>query len=502
MSIRLRLTLLYSAILALTLLLFCTVLYVAQSRSTLALVEHDLEKSARGMAMNWARMQHDSAWGGPLPPAVRREGPEGDQAREAIQPLMEEHRPRDTVRMLDAQGQLLFTPFYFSGDSTEEENDVLPISEEGLSRLQNGEIWIEFAQDEEGRVLVYNQPVTLNDGEVSSIVQVARSLADRDRSLRSLGIALLGGSALTTLIAFGVGWTLSGVTLRPIHRLTQTAREIGEARDFSSRVQHPGPDDELGRLATTFNEMLERLEDTYQQLAHALQVQRDFVADVSHELRTPLTTIRGNLALLQREPPLPADDQKDILNDLISETERLIRLVTDLLALARADAGKKFELGPVEVRSLAEDVCRQAHLLSPDREIHCDGASGLTAHANADVLRQVLLILLDNAVKHAHGPVEVLLGEDDTDVVICVQDHGPGVSPELQDRIFDRFYRGDTSRTTPGFGLGLAIARALTEAQHGNIAIESQMGKGCAFFVKLPRDGGEGGASFKLQVES
>lgn len=488
MSIRLRLTLLYSAILALTLLIFCTVLYVAQSRSTLALIERDLEKAANPMAMGLARAQGDFAWGGPLPSVARREGPEGDQAREAIQPLMQERRPRDTVRILDVQGHLLFTPFDAHG-SVEEEEDVLPISEEGLSCLQNGEVWIEISQDEEGRVLVYNHPVMLNDSEVSSIVQMSRSLADRDRSLRSLGITLLGGSVLTTLIAFGVGWTLSGITLRPIQRITQTAREIGEARDFSSRVQHIGPDDELGHLATTFNAMLERLEDTYQQLAHALQVQRDFVADVSHELRTPLTTIRGNLALLQREPPLPAADQKDILNDLISETERLIRLVTDLLALARADAGKNFELSPVEARSLAEDVCRQARLLSPDREINCAGAANLTAYANADVLRQVLLILLDNAVKHAHGPVDVLLGEDDTCVVVCVQDHGPGVSPEMQDRIFDRFYRGDISRTTPGFGLGLAIARALTEAQHGSIAVESEMGKGCAFFVKLPRDG-------------
>lgn len=486
MSIRLRLTLLYSVILAFTLLVFSTTLYVAQSRSTLELVKSDLEKAANPMAMGWARVQRDFAWGGPLPSVARREGPEGEQARQAFQPLMQERRSRDTLCILDAQGQP-FTP----PDAAEAmvEEAALPISEEGLAHLQNNEVWIEISQDAEGRLLVYNHPVTLNTGEVIGIVQMARSLADRDRSLRSLGITLLGGSALITLIAFGVGWTLSGITLHPIQRITQTAREIGEARDFSSRVQHIGPDDELGRLATTFNAMLERLEDTYQQLAHALQVQRDFVADVSHELRTPLTTIRGNLALLQREPPLPLIEQRDILNDLSGETERLIRLVTDLLALARADAVKKFELGPVEVRSLAEDVCRQARLLSPDREIRCDGASSLSAHANADVLRQVLLILLDNAVKHAHGPVEVLLGEDDTGIVVCVQDHGPGVSPEMQDRMFDRFYRGDTSRTTPGFGLGLAIARALTEAQHGSIAVESQMGKGSAFFVKLPRLG-------------
>jgi signal transduction histidine kinase len=290
---------------------------------------------------------------------------------------------------------------------------------------------------------------------------------------------------LTTLIAFGVGWTLSGVTLRPIHRITQTAREIGEARDFSSRVEHPGPNDELGRLATTFNEMLAQLQHGYQQVTHALQVQRDFVADVSHELRTPLTTIRGNLALLQHDPPLPQDEQDDILDDLIGESERLSRLVIDLLTLARADAGRQLELAPTDVNSIINEVCRQVRLLSPEREIVCESALSITALANEDALKQVLLILLDNAVKHTQGPIHIELNASDDDIAICVQDEGPGISEELQQRIFDRFYRGDTSRSTPGFGLGLSIAQALIEAQKGSLEVMSQVGKGSTFAVRL-----------------
>jgi len=360
----------------------------------------------------------------------------------------------------------------------------LSLSEEGLTHLKNGETWEEIARDEEGRLFIHNQPLIINN-EVAGIVQLARSLADRDRSLRSLGITLLAGSALTTLIAFGIGWTLSGVTLRPIHRITETARQIGESRDFSSRVQHSGPHDELGRLATTFNAMLERLQDAYQQVARALQVQRDFVADVSHELRTPLTTIRGNLALLQRRPPIPQTEQDDILDDLIDESERLSRLVTDLLTLARADASRKLELEPVTLAPLVDDVCRQARLLAPERDITCTGTDNLIVQANEDALKQVLLILVDNAIKHAKGPIRVKTDASDSQVIVHVRDSGPGLSPTMQQRLFDRFQRGNAARSTPGFGLGLSIARALIESQRGTISVESTPGAGSVFTITL-----------------
>lgn len=477
MSIRLRLTLLYSAILALTLVIFSVALYAAQAQYTLNLVRNDLEKAAEPIINGLAHAQRDFGWPMPIPWIAQREGPEGDQAREVIQPLVRERRPRDLVRILDAEGNVLNLPMF-------SETANLSLSEEGLTHLKNGETWEEITRDEEGRLFIHNQPLIINN-EVVSIVQLARSLADRDRSLRSLGITLLAGSALTTLIAFGIGWTLSGVTLRPIHRITETARQIGESRDFSSRVQHSGPHDELGRLATTFNAMLERLQDAYQQVAHALQVQRDFVADVSHELRTPLTTIRGNLALLQRRPPIPQTEQDDILDDLIDESERLSRLVTDLLTLARADASRKLELEPVILAPLVDDVCRQARLLAPERDITCTGTDDLIVQANEDALKQVLLILVDNAIKHAKGPIRVNIDASDSQVIVQVQDSGPGLSPTMQQRLFDRFQRGDAARSTPGFGLGLSIARALIESQQGTIGVESTPGAGSAFTITL-----------------
>ncbi len=508
MSIRLRLTLLYSTILALTLVVFSAGLYVVQARNTLAIMERDLQANAGQLVLAWARFHSDWRRVAPRPAP---DATYGDQAQQVLQPLVKNEIARDVVHILDVEGNPLALEM-------NEASDPLPISNEGLTELQTGQSWMEISEGEESRWLIYNLPViaevdTLfsSESSVVGIVQLARPLADRDRSLRSMGITLIVGSLSTTVIAFGVGWLLAGTTLRPIQRITETALAIGESQDFASRVVHKGPNDELGRLATTFNGMLGRLQSAYQQLAHALEVQRDFVADVSHELRTPLTTIRGNLALLRREPPLPRDEQGEILDDLMGESERLTRLVTDLLTLARADAGHQLPVAPVLVDAIVDDVCRQTRLLAPGREVLCsicadlqgescamdvseveasateDASAGLFALANGDGLKQLLLILADNAAKHGEGTIRITACQDDHHVVLSVQDSGPGMSEDLRARAFDRFYRGDVSRSTPGFGLGLSIARTLTEVQQGTLTMESQLGVGTTFTVRLPR---------------
>jgi signal transduction histidine kinase len=472
-SIRLRLTLLYSVILALTLILFSSLLYAAHARSTMAIVERDLEENAAKVVLAWIRFHRDWNRSPLTDPSYATE------AQRALQPLVREEIPRDAVHILDAHGDPLALPI-------NEQTSRLPISDEGMGQLQAGHAWQEIAQGKNARWLAFNIPVITEESDVIGIVQIARSLADRDRSLKSLGLTLMIGSAAATVLAFGIGWFLAGTTLRPIQRITQTAQAIGESRDFSSRVTYQGPPDELGRLAMTFNAMLARLEDAYQQVAHALKVQRDFVADVSHELRTPLTTIRGNLALLQRDPPLPDEDRVDILEDLTEESGRLTRLVTDLLTLARADAGRQLALAPINVSEIVDDVCRQMQVVAPEYTWNVEHPKTATARANADALKQTLLILLDNAVKHGQDPITVSVEASDHHVTLAVQDSGPGMAPDLQARIFDRFYRGDSSRSTPGFGLGLAIAHALVEAQHGTLDLTSEPGVGSTFTVRLP----------------
>jgi len=322
-------------------------------------------------------------------------------------------------------------------------------------------------------------------GKLVFIVQIARTLTERDRSLASLSRALIIASLLIILAAFGIGWVFAGIMLRPIHRITQTAQEIGSESDFSRRVDYAGPNDEVGQLATTFNSMLSRLQESYGRVSESLKMQRDFVADVSHELRTPLTTVRGNLELLRHEPALPADEQTDILSDVVDESDRLIRLVNDLMVLARADAERSLLREPLALRDVIEEAVRQVRLLDPGREI-VEHLPEVTVLGDRDAIKQIMLALLDNAVKYSTGTIRITAEGLESEVIIGVHDQGSGIPPEVLEHVFDRFYHGEIAGAT-GFGLGLPIARALVEGQGGRISLESQPGRGSVVWVYLSR---------------
>jgi len=241
----------------------------------------------------------------------------------------------------------------------------------------------------------------------------------------------------------------------------------------------------VGQLATTFNGMLARLDEAYQRVAHSLEMQRNFVADVSHELRTPLTTLRGNLGLLRRTPPIPAEEQADILTDMVDESDRMIRLVNDLLVLARADAGRYLTHEPLNLIPILEEVGRLARQLDSTRTIALDMPPEVEILGDRDAFKQVVLILVDNALKHSQGAVEITARQQDRQVMVQVQDHGEGMTPEKLAHVFDRFYRGEGA-TTPGFGLGLSIAKSLVEGMGGTIGIESEVGKGSLVQLRFP----------------
>lgn len=473
MSIRLRLTLLYSLILALTLVAFGATLYVIQYQMTLNALKEDIVMSSD--------MVVRSIFSTYLSPTVK-EPPAFPQSAIPFEILSGEQvlkdlREREIIRVLRMDGTLIASPYAVG--------EALPISDEGLTTVNDRKIWWEVVEPEQERLLVLNSPVSVNNNPVF-IIQVARPLTERDRSLSALLTTLIFSSALTTLIAFGIGWMISSAALRPINRITQTAEEIGTENDLTRRVNHVGPNDEVGRLARTFNSMLARLQEAYARVNHALGMQRDFVADVSHELRTPLTTVRGNLDLLRRQPPLPPEERADILNDLVSESDRLIRLVNDLLILARADAGRNLQQEPVALQPLADEVTRQVRLLDPQREIH-ESVQDLSALGDRDAIKQILLVLLDNAVKHTSGPVTISAQAVNGQVELSVQDSGPGIAPEQLEHIYDRFNRGEADPQIPGFGLGLPIAKALAEAQGGSIQIESEVGSGSKVTIKLSK---------------
>ena len=472
MSIRLRLTLTYSVILALTLISFSTFLYVTQSHATYNNIKTDLVRQAAGASNSGGR-----------PPNLQQAPPSSGSFRPTL-PL-NTSLPSGTlpgrytqVRSLD--GTIIGQTLDLSGAS-------LPLSDRGLAVIHNGQDLFETAQVQEQPLLVYSRPAANQSGAIQ-IVQVASPIAQAQQSLNMLRLILLVGCSLATVAAFAIGWLLAGMTLQPIHRITSTARAIGAEHNFSRRVEHHGSNDEIGQLAVTFNEMLSQLESGYRQIESALESQRRFVADASHELRTPLTTVRGNVDLLRRQPPIDRDERAEVLADTTEEVDRLIRLVNQLLVLARADAGQALQREPVPLKPLLEDVYRQARTIGPHRLALAADIPDVRVLADHDALKQVLLILVDNAHVHTPADAQITLAVrlDGDDAAISVSDTGPGIAPDVLKHVFERFYRGAVSRSGPGAGLGLAIARDLTEGQEGTIPVESEVGKGSAFTVTLP----------------
>jgi signal transduction histidine kinase len=215
------------------------------------------------------------------------------------------------------------------------------------------------------------------------------------------------------------------------------------------------------------------------------------VADASHELRTPLTTIRGNIGLLSSGSEVSKQDQQEALQDMASEAERMSRLVSNLLVLARADAGLHIDKHPVHVDDIMQEVYRHARVLSDGVSLRLEGPEPAEVEGNSDYLKQLLLILVDNALKNTPPGGEVRLADpiENGYVRLTVSDTGKGIPPEALPHIFERFYQADKSRTGGGTGLGLAIAKWIAEEHGGRIEAQSRVGAGSTFTVWLPRNG-------------
>jgi signal transduction histidine kinase len=449
-SIRLRLTIFYGGVLALTLVAFGLVVYVAVERATREVLHDTLASKAHSLIAN------------------------------------NEYQPTTFIPVPDTWVQTRQLGGSLDQRSSNLGDFTLPLSENGLQALQEGSTWTESAEIEDRRLLVYSQVVTI-DGEPVVILQVARSLAGNEATLRILRVILLVGGALVTVAALGIGWMLAGAALRPIARITQTADAIGVERDLGRRVDHTGPNDEIGKMVDTLNRMLAAIQSAYSQVEQTLHSQRRFVADASHELRTPLTSLRGNIRLLRRKPPIEDDDREAVLEDMATEAQRMSRLVHNMLQLARNDAGRVLTLEPIPIVPVLNDVVRAARGMG--RTVELEDIPLVTVEADRDALLQVLLNLVENADKFTQdgGRVEMAVGVTERTVTIHVRDTGAGISDAELPRIFDRFYRGETSGANGGSGLGLAIAKTLIEAQGGHIIVESQVDIGSTFSIVMRR---------------
>jgi two-component system, OmpR family, sensor kinase len=344
-----------------------------------------------------------------------------------------------------------------------------------------GDIWLR----------IDNFPLNTPDGQPFGVLQLGRDITQQESSLAGLREVLVLAGLSGIVAAFGAGWLLARQALRPIGRVAQTAQDIGDSRDFARRVAYRGPNDELGRLCSAFNNMLGHIQDAYQQIENALQAQRRFVADASHELRTPLTTIRGNIGLLSAAPEVSSQDRREALEDMSGEAERMSRLVSNLLVLARADAGLHIAKQPVHLEEVMQEVYRQARVISNGVALRLDQPQEAEVVGSPDYLKQLLLILVENAIKNTPSGGEVRLADpvENGYVRLTVSDTGRGIPAESLPHIFERFYQADKSRTGGGTGLGLAIAKWIAEEHDGRIEVQSQLGAGSTFTVWLPRNG-------------
>lgn len=326
------------------------------------------------------------------------------------------------------------------------------------------------------------QAIVLPSGQRVGYVVWGDSTRPLDDLLRTVGTALVLGGLLVAGLALAGGLVLARRALAPVADVTDTARAISLSGDFAARVEAGRAGDEVGELAVAFNEMLTALEQNH----YALQ---RFLGDASHELRTPLTTIRANLDLARRSG-LPDDERKAILSDAADESERMGRLIADLLSLARAESGVRLELHPVELDALLVESVRRQRQAATHVRMGVTTVEPAIVDGDRDRLRELFGILLDNAARYTPpgGSVAAALEVRDGRAVVRVQDTGIGLNAQDQGRVFERLYRGVQAREMrpSGTGLGLAIARWIVESHAGTIELTAREGGGTVATVTLP----------------
>jgi two-component system, OmpR family, sensor kinase len=441
-SLRLRLALFGAAVVAVTLVLFGTLLYGLLSRSVTT--NQDVALRARaGEAAAALNAASDLTPRGPVAPADLRTSTE------------------IFVEVFDRNWSVIYSTGMLKGAAPAISPGLRGAARQGVFDTQDGLRL--FALRFSNGFVVTGQSTRVLQSNLSGV----------------LGFLIISGVP-TLIAALAASWLVAGRALKPLKDVAGAADEIGRARDFGRRLPKRQSRDEVALLSTSFNRMLEQLQDSFDS-------QRRFVADASHELRTPLTTIQGNAGLLAQGPPISEEVRSAAAGDIAAESERMSRLVDRMLTLARADSGLQLELAPVELRTLVNEVCRQAGAVHPDRKILVDTVDATVA-GDEDALRQLLWILLDNALRHSRSRIAVQLGIDGDWARLMVGDDGAGIAPEARDRVFERFYKVDAARASigQGAGLGLAIARWITDQHRGRIIAAGSPDGGAGLFVDLP----------------
>jgi signal transduction histidine kinase len=324
-------------------------------------------------------------------------------------------------------------------------------------------------------------------------VQYGRDERPTGATINRLWLFLIAGIVGGTGIAALAGYFLAGRTLRPISQLTATARKVAATRDPSRRIPEPEAEDEVAELARTLDRMLRELDAARAETDQMIQAQRDFVADASHELRTPLTSILANLELLQARlaEERVASDEGEMVTSALASSRRMSRLVSDLLLLARADAGRVGSRRDVDLTEIGAAAMSEVRPVANGHELHLDASGPVTITGNPDELHRLALNLLENGLRHTPSGTEISLAihRRNGDAILEVTDDGPGLPHDVGDQLFARFVRGSGPADTSGdggAGLGLAIVKAVATAHGGNVEAGTSNAGGARFTVRLP----------------
>ena len=325
------------------------------------------------------------------------------------------------------------------------------------------------------------------------VVEAGQSYKSALEDIREIGVILAAGIGVALVLSIGGAYLLAGMALRPVEAVTATAREMGEG-DLGKRLPIANPNDEIGRLTTTINGLLARLDAAFRRLEETLSRQRRFAADASHELRTPLTSISGHARMLD-EWALEGDKEtaRRSVDTIRREAGRMRGLIESLLTLTRGDEGAPMDVGRYDLGAVGKEATETAGAAADDRVAveFVPMEHEVTATFDRGRVMQVASILLDNAVKYTPdgGSVTVSVREEDGSVALAVSDTGVGISEDQLPLIFERFHRANPSRSEGGTGLGLSIARQIAESHGGQIRVESTPDKGSTFTLLLPRNG-------------
>jgi len=459
MPIRWRLTLWFALILCGILVLSGAVLHILLERYLSNHVDDDLRV-------------HSALVHGTLNPQEIPDSLDYEVIHSKLPPINEFASPGIYIQLIDRNGNVVVK----SGNLGEQELPVnLSLIEQGFA----GDVAVQtVSAGDSARVRIMVSPLYLMDQVL--LLEVAQSLNHIDTTMSQVRWALLASILLALALATISGGAVVRNALSPVGQLVRTARSIEASSDLTRRVGYKGPPDEIGELATTFDHMIEHLDQVFQS-------QKDFVADASHELRGPLTVIRGNLDLLRRN--LSAEDRSESVRAIQQETARMVKIVDDLLLLAEVQSAQPAQEQKVALKQILLEELSRAKTLAGNRKIVVDRQEDLIIASHAQRLKQLLANLVDNAIKYTseQGTITLSLFKDGEWARLEVADSGIGIATEHLPHLFDRFYRVDKarSRASGGTGLGLAIVKGIAEQHGGKVSVTSELGKGSTFSVWL-----------------